>query len=170
MMMKTLFAYCRSVLGQGRAGSRRKSGSGSSLVVVLAALGLLLVITMAFLASVNTELQTSKLYSNSSSLRLLTQSSVNMVIGQVRVATGDPALCWASQPGMIRTYNAQGQPAGYYKLYTDDTMQGTGKFDHTTAANTVPTAWFNQKGVYVDLNQPVSVSNKLIYPIIDGNQ
>ncbi|HSI84973.1 MAG TPA: Verru_Chthon cassette protein A, partial [Candidatus Methylacidiphilales bacterium] len=141
----------------------------SSLVVVLAALGLLLVITVAFLASVNTELQTSKIYANSSSLKLLTQSSVNLVVAQVRVATGNPALCWASQPGMIRTYDTNGAPAGFFKLYTDDAMQGTGKFDHTATANGVPANWYSQKGVYVDLNQPVSVKGDIVYPIMEGN-
>ncbi|PTY03627.1 hypothetical protein DB346_07085 [Verrucomicrobia bacterium LW23] len=164
-MIRSILSRIPSARAIPGAGKRR----GSSLVVVLASLGLLLVITMAFLASVSTELQTSKMYSNSSSLKLLTQSAANMVIAQVRVATADPALCWASQPGMIRTYGTDGQPAGYFKLYTDDTMQGSGKFDHTQAANVVPANWFDKKGVYVDLNQPVKVNSNLVYPIIDGN-
>ncbi|HSI84816.1 MAG TPA: Verru_Chthon cassette protein A, partial [Candidatus Methylacidiphilales bacterium] len=172
--MKTILARLNVIaricgLASPAANITPRGKRGSSLVVVLAALGLLLVITVAFLASVSTELQTSKLYSNSSSLKLLTQSAANLVIGQVRVATGNPALCWASQPGMIRTYDTTGSPAGYFKLYTDDTMQGTGKFDHTLAANVVPTTWYQKKGVYVDLNQPVKVNSRNIYPIIDGD-
>lgn len=141
---------------------------GFSLVIVLAAVALLVILMVAFLSSVSTDLQSSKVYSSGSALRLLSESAANLAIGQIRVATSDSSLCWASQPGMIRTFDASG-PAGYYKLYSDSNMQGTGAFNPNSAANAVPATWASQKGVYVDLNQPVTINSTNYFPILDGD-
>jgi uncharacterized protein (TIGR02600 family) len=148
---------------------KRQRRRGIALVIVLASLVLLAILTVAFLASIGTELQSSKVYANGSSVKLLAQSAVGFVIGQIQSATSDQTKCWASQPGMIRTYDTTGAAFGYYKLYSDATMQGTGAFDHTKAANVVPTNWYSQKGTYIDLNQPVSVDGTNAFPILDGN-
>ncbi|CAN5794401.1 hypothetical protein BH09VER1_BH09VER1_19330 [soil metagenome] len=142
---------------------------GFSLVIVLAAVALLVILMVAFLSSVSTDLRSSKVYSSGSAMRLLSESAANLAIGQIRVATSDASLCWASQPGMIRTFNTQGQPAGYYKLYSDSGMQGTGGFDPTSGTNAVPSNWYSQKGVYVDLNQPVTIGSTNYFPILDGD-
>ncbi len=164
-MTQTHHNFGMAGMRQGDDNSRR----GSALVIVLASVMLLMILSLAFLTSVGTELQSSKMYANGSSQKLLTQSAVNIVIGQIRVATANASYCWASQPGMIRTYNTSGQAAAYYKLYSDDSMQGTGAFDHTQSANSVPANWYSQKGVYIDLNQPVSRSGVNYYPILDGD-
>ncbi len=151
----------------------RKSRSGVALLVVLACLVLLAVMILAFLGSISTELQTSKVYANGSSVRLLAESTVNLVVAEIRDATSNASQCWASQPGMIRTYDNTGTPVNYYKLYSDSGMVGSGLFDHTAASNGVPSNWYSQKGVYVDINQPATVtsggSTVLLYPILDGN-
>src|SRR5215217_1694253 len=112
-------------------GGRQRSGA--SLIIVLISITLITILIVAFLASVRTELQTSKVYQSGSSLKLLANSSVNLVIGQIRVATGDPSLNWASQAGMLRTFNNSGDPDGYFKLYSDAQMQGAGGFNATNA-------------------------------------
>jgi uncharacterized protein (TIGR02600 family) len=147
----------------------RRPRAGSSLVIVLATIALITVLLVAFLSSVKTELQSSKVYASGSSLKLLAQSSVNLVIGQIRVATADASLCWASQPGMVRTYGANGQPAAFYKLYSDAAMQGSGSFDAYATANAVPANWASAKGLYTDLNQPVLIGGTEYYPIVDGS-
>lgn len=146
----------------------RRPRRGAALIIVLIGITLIAILLVAFLATVRTEVQTSKVYASGSSLKLLATSAVNLVQGQIRVATGDPALNWASQPGMLRTFDTSGAPAGYYKLYSDTGMQGAGKFDHTLAANGVSANWYSQRGVYTDLNQPVRVASTNYFPIMSG--
>lgn len=136
---------------------------------MLIGITLISILLLAFLATVRTEVQTSKVYASGASLKLLANSAVNLVEGQIRVATGNPSMNWASQPGMIRTYNTSGQPSGYYKLYSDSAMQGSGKFDHTATTNGVPANWYSQRGIYTDLNQPVRIGTTNYYPILIGD-
>ncbi len=148
---------------------RRQGRRGISLIIVLASIVLLTLLILAFLSSVSTQLKSSKVYANGSSVKLLVQSTVSLVIGQIQTATSDQTKCWASQPGMIRTYDNTGTSAGEtnYKLYSDSNMQTTGAF--TAGGTLVPTNWYSQKGVYIDLNQPVNVGSTSYYPILDGN-
>jgi uncharacterized protein (TIGR02600 family) len=141
---------------------------GASLIIVLIGITLISILLVAFLATVRTEVQSSKVYASGTSLKLLANSAVNLVQGQIRVATGDSSLNWASQPGMLRTWNTSGTAVGYYKLYSDSGMQGVGAFDHTLPANGVATNWSSQRGVYTDLNQPVRVGSTNYYPIMSG--
>lgn len=151
---------------------------GVALVIVLASLILLTALVLAFLASVGSELRSSKAYSAGSSAKLLAQSSVNLAMAQIRDATsgtnsGGGVVAWASQPGMIRTYDSSGNPANYYKLYSWTDMTGGGVYDPTASSNSIPSDWSKYKAVYTDLNQPLSIpdgaTNRLVYPIVDGN-
>ncbi|HEY0256387.1 MAG TPA: hypothetical protein VGC39_03005, partial [Candidatus Methylacidiphilales bacterium] len=138
----------------------RRDRRGIALILVLASLVLLSVLVLSFLVSVGTDLKTSKLYANGSSVKLLAQSATDLVMAEIRDATADGTLAWASQPGMIRTYNNLGAVVNYYKLYSDDTMV-TPAFDPTQTLVpdlTTGVAWYQQKGVYVDLNQPVTIN------------
>ena len=145
-------------------------------MLVLACVVLMALLIVGFLASIGAEVKSSKVYANGSSVKLLGQSAVDLVMAEIRDATRDGTLCWASQPGMIRTYKNTGAVVNYYKLYSDDAMV-TATFDqtkalvpdgtHTVGGNTV--AWYNQPGVYVDLNEPVSVGGVNQYPIVDGD-
>lgn len=141
------------------------------LIVVLASLVLLSILVVAFVSSVGTELKSSKIYSTGSSVKLLAQSAVNLVQAEINDATHDGSLCWVSQPGMIRTFDNTGNPVKYYKLYSDDAMISAGAYNSATGLP--PNDWYNRKGVYVDLNQPVTISGANgdvnHYPIVDGN-
>jgi len=148
--------------------SRRR---GIALVLVLACVVLLTVMILAYLASIGTELRSSRFYADGGSVKLLAQSTGDLVMAEIRDATSNGSLCWASQPGMIRTYDNTGAAVGYYKLYSDATMTGTGAFDYT--GDQVPSDWYSQKGVYIDLNQPISTTitgtTTYQYPIVDGD-
>lgn len=150
--------------------SLRGNRNGIALIIVLASVVLLTVLIVAFLSSVGTELKSSRVYANGSSVKLLAQSAVNMVQSEINDATHDGSLCWTSQPGMIRTFDNTGAPKQYFKLYSDSAMVGTGKFDST--AGVPPATWYNLAGIYVDLNQPVSTMNGATttyhFPIVDG--
>lgn len=146
--------------------------SGVVLIIVLAGLVLLSLLVVAFMSNVGTELKSSRIYANGASVKLLSQTAVNLVQSEINDATHDGSLCWTSQPGMIRTFDNTGRPVNYFKLYSDDTMVNGGSYD--SAAGTPPADWFNRKGVYVDLNQPVTVldaSGTTVrhYPIVDGD-
>jgi len=149
-----------------------------ALVIVLASLVLLAALALAFLASVNTELQSSKVYSQGANAKLLSQTAVNLAIAQISEATkgvdssGKP-LAWASQPGMIRTYDAAGIPTMAYKLYSWNQMTTAGAFDSSATNNQIPTAWSTQPAIFTDLNQPIKIPGtngaNVVYPVLDGN-
>jgi uncharacterized protein (TIGR02600 family) len=148
----------------------RPGTRGIAIIIVLASIVLLTLVIVAFLVNVSSERSSSKVYASGTSVKLLAESAVNIVIAEINDATHNQNLCWASQPGMIRTYDNTATPVNYYKLYSDTGMVGTGPFDHTLAANLVPGNWYKQKGVYVDLNEPISVDGTSHYPIVDGNK
>jgi len=154
------------------------SSRGMALLVVMGSLVFLAALALAFLASVGTELQSSKAYSNGGSAKQLGQVAANLVMAQISEATrgvgsSGNLLAWASQPGMIRTYNNSGNASGYYKLYSWDQMTGTGAYTPTATANAVPANWGSQTAVFTDLNAPLQITSggktTKIYPIIDGN-
>src|SRR6186997_2008692 len=83
---------------------------GAALLITLAMLVLLSGIVVAFLGSVQIDLASSKSYEDSTNARLLADSALNLVIGQIREASTQPKKAWISQPGLIRTYKTDGQP------------------------------------------------------------
>ncbi len=152
---------------------------GAALLIVLASLVFLAALALAFLASIGTELKSSKQYADGVTAKLLSQSAFNLATDQIVEATKgytgpDPStpgqpLAWASQPGMIRTYDTSGNKAGYFKLYSWDIMQGSGAFDPSSPSEAISPTWYNDSAIYTDLNKPVKVSGTFQYPIVDGN-
>jgi len=157
--------------------SPRSRRHGAALIIVLASLIFLAALVLAFLSSVRTELRSSKAYSAGANAKLLSQSAINLAMAQINDATsgtnGSGTVAWASQPGMIRTYDSSGNAANYYKLFSWTDMSGTGAYDPTLATNTVPANWSSLSAIFTDLNQPLQVpdgaTNRTVYPIIDGN-
>lgn len=162
-----------------------KHARGITLVITLVLLVLLSGIVVAFLSSVRTDLVASKTYEDSSSARLLADSAVNLVIGQIREASTQPKKAWISQPGLIRTYDASGEPVKAYKLYSAPSMVVDGTFDpagdaasgkgdvpeHLPASS--PDHWRKHPALWTDMNSPIMDSTSTpargIYPIFDGN-
>src|SRR5438445_1868789 len=103
--------------------------AGVALVIVLGMLVLIAVLIVAFLSSVSVELQSAKSYASESDARALADSAVNIVISQIQDATSAPALAWASQPGMIRTFDNTGSAVTAYKLYSSCQLRVNGAFD-----------------------------------------
>lgn len=158
-----------------RTGRRR----GFALVIVLGFLVLLTVLVVAFFSSVTTDYASTRQYSSGAATKQLADSAVQVLIGQIKAATTGGGLTWASQPGMIRSFDGAGNPAANYKLYSSDAMSTTGALtpaqvsDFDTAWNTKPAGW-------TDLNAPVTnapvtdAQGKVTpgtanFPIIDGN-
>ena len=95
----------------------------AALVIVLAFLVLISGIIVAFFMGVTTERTYSKTAADAASTQQLAESAVNVVMAQIVDAThgSDPAnpadtLVWASQPGMIRTYDGNGAAKNCFKL------------------------------------------------------
>lgn len=145
---------------------RRNSQRGVALVLVLSCLVILSILIVAFLLSSKNALTSSKTTADGSSVKLLADTCVNIVQGQIRSATtGGETISWASQPGMIRTYNDDGNPVSAFKLFSASSMQTSGIYD--PAEDAPPSNWSQMTALYTDLNSPVTAGGTNIYPIFD---
>lgn len=151
---------------------------GVALVIVLAFLALISAIIIGFFSSVTTEVAVSTGVADAVNTRQLAESAVNVVMSQMVEATkklpaGAPSSgsprAWASQPGMIRTFDSRGNPGDFYKLYSSDKMTVEGaKFD--AALEVPPTDWNSllNADLWVDMNAPIkSAAGDLLFPILD---
>ncbi|MEI9998880.1 MAG: Verru_Chthon cassette protein A [Verrucomicrobiota bacterium] len=160
-----------------RARLRRRAGRhGVALLLVLGCLVLLTTLILAFLISGQANLKSSKLYANGSSVKTLADSTVSLVMAQIQQATSNGTqVAWASQPGMIRTYDNTGAPLTNYRLFSWDSPTVSGAYDASTDATQLSSTpstivWYNSPSVFVDLNRPVNDSTGVPhYPILDGN-
>ncbi len=132
--------------------SVRPREAGVALIIVLAMLVLLSGILVAFMTSATTERSAAQTASNGARARQIADSTVNLVIGQIRDATSSTDrngtvvenMTWASQPGALRTYSGSlsatrkslpdratyrtynpGSNDFVYKLYSSDRMKVT---------------------------------------------
>ncbi len=152
------------------------------MVLVLGFLVLISALIVSFFSSVSTELTSAKSSQASVSTRQLAESTTNLVISQIADATtgykdsknpSDGVLAWASQPGMIRTYDDKGDPYRYYKLYSSRNMvmqNIPSGYNIVTDefARDVPEDWYRHPATYVDLNAPVrTVDENYEYPIVN---
>lgn len=173
----------------GGAGSRRKSRHGMALLLVLSGVVLAAALVVSLLFLVKSGRIVSGAYAGQVQTRVLANSALNLVIGQIRDATGDTTMTqtWASQPGCIRVYSNGGSPPSVtspsvdnfvagYKLFSSSVMTETteaalvGDVEGDTGTP-VPTNWATEIGQYVNLNQPVTSTingtTSTIYPIVD---
>lgn len=146
---------------------------GMALFIVLAVLVLVSVLVIGFFLSTTTELKSSRSYASGAATRQHADSVTQLVIAQIADATkgvnGNNPLAWASQPGMIRTYDHDGNPFKYYKLYSSDKLivdSGDTASFHA-AAEAPPANWNTMTGLFTDLNSPIVRDGKVHFPIID---
>jgi len=145
---------------------------GSALLIVLAMLLLISALVMAFFTAVTTERTVARSFSDSGAVRNLANTALQLAMAQVADATagGTAAspLAWASQPGMIRTYDTNGAPYRYYKLYSATAMTVTNAATFSITDDVPPSGWQSSPGMWTDLNAPVAASGgTLNYPIVD---
>ncbi|MEI6562314.1 MAG: Verru_Chthon cassette protein A [Verrucomicrobiota bacterium] len=147
-----------------------KGRRGAALVIVLSFIVILTVLTIAFLSSVSTEFKSSVAQSNSLSVRQLADSTVQYVIGQIRLASsGSTTQTWASQPGMIRTYGDDGNARQAFKLYSSGRSVETITGNSFNPSVDLPDAtWSAKNALWTDLNAPANdASGTPVFPIID---
>ena len=135
-------------------------------------LSLLSVLFLALFSMSRTEMRSATIYSDQLEARNLADIANNVVIGQIRDATGRVGEAWASQPGAIRRYGLNGQFKAGHKLYSDsDMVEGI----ETDLANDLPDSNWDSaanRARYVDLNEPVvrdaGVQSPIVhFPIVD---
>ena len=170
--------------------TRPSSQRAIALVIVLAFLVLISGIIVAFFIGITSEHRFAKTTADAANTQQLAESAVNIVMAQIVDATkgtsgNGSTLAWASQPGMIRTYDSSGTPQNYYKLYSSDQMVASGN-GFTLNTETPPSDWNSTAnvGLYTDLNAPVLVPDPVgqikpdprnpdtysaVYPIMDPN-
>ena len=155
--------------------NRLVSQNGAALVVVLSVLLLLSALVLAFFSSATTEVVSTSSYSDGQRARILGDTALNFVIGQIRDATcsANTSISWASQPGMIKTFDNSGKPSTAYKLYSSPEVRVTDSSGFNPASDTPPLDWASRPAEYVDLNSPVvvrlsgSAQKRAFYPILD---
>ena len=141
---------------------------GYALLLVLIIVSFAAVIAVMFLLSAGQERSGTNAYAQGSAVRQLASQAVNIVIGQINAATREGTMStpvsWASQPGMIRTYNTQGGLSNAYKLYSWNNMIEAGsKFIPADTSELPDSTWTTKPAQYTDINQPVNQ----VYPIVD---
>lgn len=156
--------------------SRRRRRSGVALVLVLLLIALLTVLVVSYFTDVLTESASSSNYSERTKVKMLADSAVNLAIGQIRKATegfddGGRPVAWASQPGMIRTWDDTGEPVDAYKLYSAEKMIVDGAFTSEEDLRAdVPPDWKSQPSTFTDLNSPVLVEDDTGSVVKDGRK
>jgi uncharacterized protein (TIGR02600 family) len=144
-----------------------------SLITVLAALAIMSLLLLALLASASHQVRGGQNDASLERERMLADTAVSLVIGQIGQATTQPNQAWISQPGLIRTYAATSArtPAASYKLYSAPQMIDTSG-SLAFLATDVPPDWNStaNQSVYTDLNAPLEpLFGSPIYPILDVN-
>ena len=156
--------------------SFRARRGGSALLIILGCVALLTILVVAFLVTARTEFTTSNFYAKGVNTKLLSENVINLVMAQLRegARSTDPDTkapqAWASQPGMIRTYDATGGPSKFFKLYSSDDMVGPLTVPFNGNADAPASGWGALPNIYTDLNEPITTSAGVAkYPIIDPN-
>ncbi len=156
---------------QAPGGPTRSDRRGVALITVLTFVALTTILMMTFFLMAQNEHMASVNYSEGLQAQEVAESAVNIVIAQIRQATANADHLWASQPGAIRVWNADGRDkfdAGY-KLYSDDQMvvKGSTEKDFAERDFNELANWTAEPASFVDLNEPVIRGDKVYYPIVD---
>jgi uncharacterized protein (TIGR02600 family) len=156
-----------------------KPNSGVALILVLMLVVLMTIMILAFFLSVQTETKSVHSVVAGQNSRELADIAVQSVISQIQQATTQPqgtTIAWASQPGMIRTYNNSGTALGWYKLYSapltnmvvTNPSESLNSVQQDLPTGGWATASSANYGVYTDINSPVySADGTLTYPIVN---
>jgi len=157
----------------------RQRQSGMALIMVVLMLALMLTFMFAVYLMSDSELKGAHQHASMQQARQFGDLAVDIAISQVRKgSTPDDVTegreVWASQPGLIRQYQASGELLAGYKLYSSSEMivKGGEDAEKKLISDAPPEDWPELKARYVDLNRPIhrveqGGSTALLFPIID---
>ncbi|XHR30934.1 MAG: Verru_Chthon cassette protein A [Chthoniobacteraceae bacterium] len=142
---------------------------GFALVVILVALVLLVGLVVLFLSRISVERSTAADYEASIWARQLADTTVSLVQGQINIASRQGSnVAWASQPGMVRTFDTSGSLVQAYKLYSaHDMISGSVSITGGASSDAPPSQWANNVALWTDLNAPVDADGTTVFPILD---
>jgi uncharacterized protein (TIGR02600 family) len=148
--------------------------SGMVLVLALFALAVMMILLLALFHGTSHQLHGEQSDSSIAREKMLADSAVALVIGQIQQASTTPGQAWISQPGLLRTYTTSSRtPTACYKLYS--TPQLNGMIDTSGnlgfLATDIPVNWSSLPSQYTDLNASVKTpgwSSQTLYPILDA--
>ncbi len=153
--------------------SHARQRKGVALVLVLAMLVMITVIAVTFFARTVSLRKATRNEKTAVSAKQLADSVINLVQAQIdHAATRGTDKAWASQPGAIRLFNANGDLQAIYRLYSASALTTGSVAD--LAADMPPANWASSPAIWVDLNQPVDIADpagKRVtrFPILDPN-
>ncbi len=167
------------------ASARAGSQSGVALIITLAVLVLATALVLALLLSVSSERTDSSASFQQGEAQNLAAGVVDLVKSTITQATAGyesdattgalnaaKRTAWASQPGLIRTWDESGAAYKTYRLYSSGRIVNAGAIDLTTEQSDL-NGWksggssFN--ALWCDLNAPAASgtnANSLSYPIV----
>ena len=142
---------------------------GFALVAVLVILVLLLVLVLGFFLRTSTERTVAASHQEGVSAELLADTAVDLVKGQIHMATSQGGtVAWASQPGMIRTFDNTGNALKSYKLYSaDELITSDPVVESGLSVDAPPDSWADDPALWTDLNAPIAAGSEKIFPILD---
>ena len=157
-----------------RSNARRRTARrrGVALITVLAIVVLLTALVVGFLSRVGTDRQSAQNYTANANAQLLADTAINLVQAAINQATTEgEGTTWASQPGVIRTFNDAGSLQRIYRLYSAPSLV-TSTDDASVLADDLPApGWAQNRAMWVDLNAPAVArqggQQRLVFPILD---
>jgi uncharacterized protein (TIGR02600 family) len=145
--------------------------AGMVLVMALVALAVMTILLLALFQGTTHQAREGQGDAYLAREKMLADSAVALVIGQIQQASMQTNVAWISQPGLLRIYttNAVRAPAACYKLYSTPSLPGMIDTTGTLAffSTDVPTNWSSLPSQYTDLNSPVQSSGLTNYPVLD---
>ncbi|MCB1275000.1 Verru_Chthon cassette protein A [Prosthecobacter sp.] len=165
--------------------TRRK---GMALIMVITTVALMAILMVAIFSITQSEYKSTTSFVSGRSAKQLGDEAVAIVQAQIQNGHYDPVgnpkeytaaakAFHATQPGMVRVYNADGTFRTAYKLFSSSKMKANGSGAAGEAAllteDQAPTDWKNYPARYVDLNEPVvrmglqSGTAAVYFPVID---
>ena len=161
----------------------QNSERAAALVITLAILVLVTVLVLSLFLSVTSERTESAAAANQGDAERLASGVVDLVKSTITQATtgyksdattGAPdtssPVAWASQPGLIRTWDTSGNPYRSYRLYSSGNLTVTAQGDLVTDTTNLA-SWksgsTSYNALWCDLNAPApNAANGLTYPIV----
>ena len=146
------------------------------LIMALGALAVMTILLLALFQGASHQIRGAQSDATLAREKMLADSAVALVIGQIQQASTQTNQAWISQPGLLRIYstNAVRTPTACYKLYSTSTLADMTDTSGTLAflAGDVPANWSTTPSLYTDLNAPAQTPGlfgQSIYPILDTN-
>jgi uncharacterized protein (TIGR02600 family) len=140
--------------------------------MALAALAVMMILLLALFAGASHQIRGAQGDASLAREKMLADSAVALVIGQIQQASSQTGQAWISQPGLLRTYAAAAArtPTACYKLYSTPSLANmldtSGNLNFFGAD--IPTNWNSTPNLYTDLNSPArTIGGGSIYPILD---